>query len=247
MEKITLEPTNRGRTWLSLSHGKEQYEFAYPSVIGTHQDCFKALNADTEVRPAEGLELALLTYGAYHADNLEDNEEWKEVRNIFHNNYIRIPIRNLWIPQECAKTIESGGVLVERDIQGNGLDTKMEIPNIKTWNKNDYGIHISQDKNQKFIPFGSYTLGEHTKESFAKDSYAIAVLSQKGAEIFAQTAVDTELKPWIQGVDIQTIKVPEQRVSLLCEGDYRLSLSGYYWDSGIGSRAFGVRKKTGEN
>ncbi|MEK6848841.1 MAG: hypothetical protein AABX65_04380 [Nanoarchaeota archaeon] len=214
---------------------------------GTHQECFKAINQDSEIRSAEGVELALLAYGAYHADEQKDNKEWEEVKKLFKNNYIRVPARTLWIPQEYAKTVESGGVLVERDTQGNGLNTKMEIPNIKKWIKDDYGIYISQDKNQKFIPFGSYTLGVHTKESFAKDAYTISVLSKEGAGIFAQTVEYAGLKPWIWGVDIQKIESPEQRVSLLFGGVSGLYLGGDVRSDDGDYRAFGVRKKTGED
>lgn len=43
-----------------MEYGGEEIRFAYPPVKGTHQECFEAINKDPELRPAEGLELALL-------------------------------------------------------------------------------------------------------------------------------------------------------------------------------------------
>ena len=127
---------------------------------GTHQECFKAINQDSEIRSAEGVELALLAYGAYHADEQKDNKEWEEVKKLFKNNYIRVPARTLRIPQEYAKTVESGGVLVERDTQGNGLNTKMEIPNIK--------IMVVEDEE---------VIKVHLKSYFEKREYTVIIAS----------------------------------------------------------------------
>lgn len=246
METIEILPVERGRAWLPIKYLGREIKIAYPPVQGTHQECFQAINNDPELRPAEGLELAFLTAGAYQGKE----PEWQDIRNnCFVNNYTRAPVRNLWIPSSSFKEDSSlSGVLVERDVQGFGLSAKMQIPNLSdsdNWKQNSNGIYVSKDKNKTFVPKSKYKLGEHTKDTFAKDGYAITVLTPEGAELFAKTAFNAGKNSWISGIDVESIKEPIQRVSLLYEDGSWLGLSGVDWDGNGSSRAFGVFGKTG--
>lgn len=236
----------RERTWLTTGYNERIIKFAYPPVQGIHQSCFEAINADPELRPAEGLELALLTAGAYNGTEIE----WKSIRqNCFISNYARVPVRNLWIPENTFEDKALSGILVERDVNGLGRSTAMQIPNLSdsiNWRQNDKGIYVSTDGNLVFVPKEKYSLGEHTKETFAKDDYAITVLTLEGAELFAKTAYDAGKKLWIWGIDVSSIKSPEQRISLLDEYGGWLGLDGDYWYDDRYGRAFGVFGKTGE-
>ena len=228
-----------GREWLTYSHNGRDGAFAFPPVQGTHRDCYQAMKGDSEVVPAERLDLALLTQEAY----TQETSRWQKVRqDCFVNRYVRAPMRALWIPQKN----DLAGVLLERDLEGNGIITKMQMPeNIDGWKKGDNGIYESPDNQLTFVPAESYKLGEQTGKSFAKDGFATAVLTAEGAEIFARTAIDAKKTPWTwgRGINIKDIKTPEQRVVGLYEIIGRLGVNGSYWGGSNGGCAFGVRKK----
>ena len=237
MKNISLGKVERGRIWLPVSYAGNEIKFAYPSVRGPHQECYKAISKDKELVPAEGLDLTLLTFGAYNGKE----PEWEDIRqNAFVYNYTRVPSRNLWLPAGTIlvdKKIESdlAGVLIERDVKGLGLSTIMEVPDLKSWKQVD-GIYVSPDRNQQFIPTSAYS------DKFENDGYAKATLTQEGAELFAKTAKDAGKQPRTRKVDVNSITKPEQRVSLLGEDDDRLYLYGNSWGNAWDSHAFGVSK-----
>ena len=235
MKEIQVMEPVVARTRLPVVYDDNRVEYAYPPVMGTHQECFKAIKADSELRAPEGIELALLTHGAYNGLGL-----WGSVRRVFKDTFVRAPIRNLWIPKDSLEDKSLSGVLIERDIGGLGLSTKIEIPNLAEWRQNESGVYVSSDKNQSFVPKDKYKLGEHDANSFALDGFARLVLSPEGAEIFAKTVIDAKLTPYIWGVDVDSIQNPEQRVCLLGEDGDGLSLGGYDWVDYWGVRAFGV-------
>ncbi|MBI2631825.1 hypothetical protein HYW75_02375 [Candidatus Pacearchaeota archaeon] len=242
--QIELE-VQRGRTWLTTKYNNVLVKFAYPPVQGTQQECFTAINHDTELRPAEGLELALLTYGAYNGKE----SEWQDVRkDCFQGGYTRVSVRNLWIPKKTFSFDPSlSGVLVENDLQGECFINKMQVPDLSNsdvWVQNEEGVYVSKNENSKFIPESKHKLGEHTKDTFAKDNYAQTKLTPEGAELFAKTAFDKGKKLWIYGVDINSISSPVQWASVLGEDSYRLGIG--VWVDNRYYRAFGVFSKTGE-
>ena len=234
--EIETMPTIRGRTWLQIKHGDNVVRFAYPPVAGTHQECFGKIAEDNELRAAQGVELALLTHGAYTG-----NDEWKDVKKTcFQSNYTRTPNRVLWIPKSFIKGDKSlSGVLVEKDSEGKGLSTKMEVPaDFSDW-KEQNGLYVKRDLT--FVPKDKYALDEIKED----DGFARAILGDEGASIFVKTARDANLKPYNWGIDVNNISKPEQRVALLGEGSCRLALYGYFCSDGRGIRAFGV-SATGE-
>ena len=189
--KTTFGEVNGG-SWLTYSHNDRDGAFAFPPIQGTHRNCYQAIKEDSEIVPAEGLDLAILTEGAY----TQETPSWQKVKAncFFIDKYIRAPLRVLWVPNGN----DLAGVILERDLEGLGGTTDMKLPkNIDGWKKGENGIYESPDKNQIFVPAGSYKIGEHTKNSFAKDGFATAVLTTEGAEIFARTVTNAKLKPLI--------------------------------------------------
>ncbi|MDP1695329.1 MAG: hypothetical protein Q8L29_00245, partial [archaeon] len=75
MENIETMPAERGRTWLPVRNGNQVVRFSYPAFRGTHQECFEAIGKDKELKPAEGVELALLVHSAYTG-----KDEWEDVK-----------------------------------------------------------------------------------------------------------------------------------------------------------------------
>ena len=224
-------PTIGGRTWLQVRNSDNIVKLAYPPVAGTHQECYQAIAKDKELRPAEGVELALLTYNAYTG-----KDEWKDVKETcFQSNYTRTPNRVLWIPKGFIKGDKSlCGVLVQKDPQGSGLSTKMEVPaDFSDW-KEQNGIYVKGDLT--FVPKDKYALDE-MKEN---NEFAGAILGEEGVGIFVKTAKDANLKPCNWGIDVSDISNPEQRVTLLDEYCYGLRLCGGYCGDYRYDRAFGV-------
>ena len=234
-----------GRSWLTCQYGGRQVDFAFPPVQGTHVDAYTKINSDPEIAPAEGFDLALLANGAYSAKT----KSWANVRDdAFVRNYVRVPIRVLWMPKKDSLGEENGlaGVIIERDLQGRGLSTKMNVPDVSGW-KNENGIYVNADRSVIYVPQGQYRLGDHDTRSFEKDGFARAVLTDEGAEIYAKTAVDNRKIPRLWGINISEIQNPEQRVPLLGEYDDRLDLDGGSRGNDRGGCAFGVRRDAAPN
>lgn len=104
----------------------------------------------------------------------------------FVTSHVRIPNRFLLIPVGEIKGDKSlSGVLVEKDRQGRGLSTKIEIPDLSKWKQNDAGVYVSKDGNACFVSSNAYE-----GKSFENDRIVHAVFSAEGAEIYAKTARD---------------------------------------------------------
>ncbi len=229
-----------GREWLSCKYKGITRKYTFPPVQGTHTQCYQAIKRDSEVVPAEGLDLALIANCAY----TPDSKRWASVReDCFVGRYTRSPTRMLWVP----KGNELAGIVLERDLEGKGRTSEMKLPkNIDGWKKGDNGIYTSPDNQLTFVPAGSYKTGEHSKGSFTKDGFATAVLTAEGAEIFAKTAVDAKKTPGIWVLNIKDISESEQRVVVLSGSTDSLNLIGGYWVDVDDGRAFGV-SRTGDN
>lgn len=228
----------KGREWLTYEQlNGTKGAFAFPPIKGIYRNCYQKMKADSEVVPAERLDLVLLAQGAY----TQETSRWHKVkRECFVNRNVRAPMRTFWIPHKN----ELAGVLLERDLEGEGRTTKMQLPkNTSGWTKGENGVYESPNKNQILVPARSYKLEEHTAGNFARDGLATAILTAEGAEIFAGIAVDAKLRLCIWGLDIKDINEPEQRVVGLYGNALRLGIGGcdgcYINNDEGGSYAFG--------
>ncbi|MEK6889585.1 MAG: hypothetical protein AABX35_00195 [Nanoarchaeota archaeon] len=236
MKEIELLPVERGRTWLPISYNGSTTRIFFPPVQETHQEAFAAIGDDKELTPAQGLDLALIAHGAYNGKD----SIWEYIKqNAFFNHNTRSPTVNTWIPKGKIEGDDSlSGVLVQKDLNGKGLTSKVNIPDLAKFKQNASGLYVSQDS--IFVPSYKYKLGEHTAESFSKDGFTIATLTPEGAELFAKTAVDTGKTPHTLGIDINTIANPEKRVSVFKDSTWSLGLVGYYYDNSRFDFAFAV-------
>src|SRR3989344_45625 len=245
MKEIQLPEPIIERARLPIIYEGNRVEFAYPPIKGNHSDCFRAIKADTELRVAKGVELALLVHGAYTFKGGSDL--WKSVREDLGNYSLRVPVRTFWFPKGILKDECLSGVLVEEDAEGLGWDSKMRLPDLTKWRQDEHVVYVSPNRGQRFIPKGKYKLGEHNAESFARDGLAITILSPKGAEIFARTAVDANLIPNIKGYDVDSLSVnegPHQRVfSLRKEGEnFNVNGGSFGGNMNGNDRAFAIFK-----
>ena len=198
-----------GRSWLIAEYDGKVREYAYPLVQGTHQDCYTAINSDAELVPTKGLNLALLANGAFS----RKTAQWQDVKETcFRQNYVRVPVRLLWIPQkdENEKENELAGILIEEDLEGKGLSTKMSVPDVSEW-KNENGIYVNVDRSKILVPEGAYLLGQINET----DGFLRGVLTGEGAEMYVKTAIDNKRKAWSWGLDTKEIKTPQQRMPVL--------------------------------
>ncbi|MDO8563504.1 MAG: hypothetical protein Q7R87_00680 [Nanoarchaeota archaeon] len=239
MKEIELLPVERGkRIWLPVRYGDTITRIAYPAFTGTHKDCFEAIGEDKELIPSQGLDLALIAFGAYNGKK----PEWKDIRkNAFVKSYTRSPTINNLIPKGFIKGDKGlSGVLVQKDLSGNGLTSKLVVLDLNNFNQEASGLYVSADSNKIFVPLDKYKPGEHTADSFSKDGFAIATLTPEGAELFAKTAIDAKKVPYTWGINPSQITNPKQRVSLLVEGSGRLGLGGVDWGRGGRATSYGL-------
>ncbi len=250
---IKIKPS-KGRTWLTAEYKGQEINFAYPGFEGSRRKVFEEINSNNELRPAEGIELALLSYCAYEGNG----HEWKAVRDSFLLDHVLFPSRNLWIPKGQIPTNENlSGVLVERDTGGSGLSTRMSVPDISTWILTEEGLYISPDKRKIFAPKSSYS------EEFEKDGFAIATLTVEGARLYNLASgianngfndIPEEIrKDYIKNrpgviptkkattikVDVDKLAQPDQRTSNLVVG-FDFELRGESYDDG--GFVYAVRK-----
>ena len=211
---------------LRAQRGGKVIRFAWPPYKGAHPDCYRTFKGSTTLAPAEGLDLAVLTHGAHN----QDTPLWKKAELKFsYRSYVRTPHRCLLIPSGNIKGDPClSGILVERDVEGNGLNTIMNVPDLSSWRQNDDGVYVQHDNSYSavFVPSTSYE-----GRSFEKDGVAHAHLTPEGAELFARTARDAGLDPynWLAH-RVNKIKSPEQRVSLLSKLKDMLYLGGHFLD-----------------
>ena len=65
-------------------------KYSIPFARGTHQDAFKQIGDNSELRPAEGIELSYIFDGAFKAET----PEWKKIGGKFvRSSYLRNPMR----------------------------------------------------------------------------------------------------------------------------------------------------------
>jgi len=222
------------REWLTCNYNNQNVWFAFPPAHGTHKEWFESITSDKELMPAAGLELVLLLKGAHTLDT----EKWKDVKDQFSSKYIRFPTRLTWIPENSG----IAGVLIERDLYGVGLNSSTDFPkkeDLKNWEKNEQiGIYISREKNQFFIPEGSYNLGRVNEN----DAFLVACLGGRGAKLFVKTAIENGKIPCTGGIDISKIDEPKQRVVAFGDSGNEWIVNGEIWPSTSYGYAFGVSR-----
>jgi hypothetical protein len=155
--------------------------FAYPPFRGTRSECFRAINADHQIVPAEGLDLALIIQGMLNSRT----PRWQALRDSSFLKYIFAPVNFIFMPPSS----ELSGVVVERDLQGQWTGRREAINiNLSDWRKNKHGLYVSPDQARTFVPYSRYSgkLQDHR--------LLVTILGEEGAEIFARTIKDARME-----------------------------------------------------
>ena len=209
--------------------------FVYPSIgPNTYQNVGREILKQNYKLP-EANETASLLHAAYLSE-LKDEPEFQKVREIMKNRWLWIFNRKLWA---------DNGVYTIFDPTAQGLNEELTVEHLEkrlNGGKELKGIEVrmSEDNTVRFAPKGSYTLGEHTSESLAKDGNVISEYSQEGAERLGETAETFNRNPYVWGLNIDEGANPILRVSAVVDCVGRLLVDGNLFGNGRDGHAFGV-------
>lgn len=224
----------RGRVEMWVPHNGGEVAFAYPSAgPNTYRNVGSQILKAGQQVPTGDYTSSLL-HSAYCSDATNE-PEFVNVRDVMKRNWLWVFNRNLWTPT---------GVYVLQDKDATGRSKPLNIRDLEKilkGGKDISGIRFSRDGRARFAPKGSYTLGNHTSESLAKDGFIIASNGLEGAEKLGEVSDKLRGNPVTYGVNIQEGQTPEQRVSAVGGYYVRLGFCGDWVDYDFG-HAFGVLK-----
>jgi len=173
--------------------------------------------------------IAPLVRAVYCDENIKNEPESKDVREIMRDGWLHVFNRDIWA---------SNGLYVIKDEDALGREALFnleELEDLLSGGDTELGVRFSQDRKIRFAPKSTYILGEHTpgtNGTLARDGSVIANYDVKGAEQLGEASSEFRYNPRSLGLDIQEGQAPEQRIAGLGSGRV---LDGY----GLGY-AFGV-------
>jgi len=232
MAQTNIARVVRGRTELWVLHNGQEIAFAYPSAgPNNYRNVGKSILNQGQRIPT-GEEIASLLYAAYCIPEVQNEPEFKNVRDIMKDRWLWVYNRNLWT---------ANGVYVLQDTQAIGRSEPLHANQLEEMLKGGEeinGVRFGKDKRVRFAPKKTYQLGEQTPEALAKNGFVIASYGKEGAEKLEKVSAKFRVTPYVWGIETEK---PEQRVSALSEYyDYgRLDFVGGGFGDGYG-RAFGV-------
>ncbi len=227
----------RGRTEIDLPYPNRQRTFIHPAAgPGTYREVGRTI-LENNLGVPSGDDTTILVYPAYCIPGVKDEPEFINVRRIMEDQYFWIFNRNGWAKK---------GVYVLKDPQALGnsepLDQESLDKMLEGGTELIHGVILSKDKNLAFAEKGTYTFGEHTSKSLAKDGFVIATnFGLEGAEQMAEVASTFKNDPYTYGIESDKLV---QTVSALGSDylGYWLSVGGYRNERSRYGRAFGVSK-----
>lgn len=213
---------------LWVPHNCGEIAFAHPLVgPNNYRTVGVQILKQNQLIPT-GDQTASLVHASYLSE-VENEPEFKNIRQTMKNRYFWIFNRNLWTPE---------GVYVLQDDKAIGTSEPLNQKNLEGMlkgGKDIKGIRFSKDRELRFAPIDSYKGGDHTPEELAEDGFMIASCGVDGAEKLGEVSSNKGYfrfspKVWTVKADGK----PIQTVSAL--DDYsgnRLSFGGShddYWD-----------------
>ena len=192
--------------------------YSIPPKIGTHKEVFQSLSADKRLTTAQGKGIVAYANGAL----VYRKNEWADQEKIRFptKNYLRFPAVLTIIPKREEFGELEGGMLVDLDLEGEGIEKKTEVPKeLSGWKASEGGILVKEQR--IFVPYEKWYQEQWDENNGA----VIALCSREGAESLARTAKDSKRndKP-LWKVDVNNLGAPEKRIPVL---------SGYD-DGGLG-------------
>ena len=221
---------------LYIPYQGKEITFAYPSFGPDNYQNVGNKILSNNLRLPNGEHTASLVHTAYCNPQVENEPEFKNIREIMKSRYLWVYNQDLWTPK---------GVYVVQDLKAEGLSRKLEANQLEKMLKNGKDINdirFSKNGNIRFAPKGTYKLGEQTPEELAKNGFIIASCEKEGAEKLGEVSTKFKYKPYVWGVETEDKSV--QSVSVLggSYDSYRLLFVGDCFDNYNDGHAFGVRK-----
>ena len=225
----------RGRT--EIDFPAKGRTFIHPAAgPGKYRDVGRTI-LENNLSVPSGDDTAILVYPAYCVPEVKDEPEFTNVREIMEDQHLWIFNRNGWAKK---------GVYVLKDPQAlrtcEPLDQETLDNMLEGGTELISGVFLSKDRNLAFAEKRTYTLGEHTPKSLAKDGFVIATnFGLEGAEQMAEVASQFRNLPYTFGIESDKLVQTVSALVSSYSGGGRLHLGGRGggdWDG----HAFGVSK-----
>ena len=199
----------RRRAELWTPHNGGEVAFA-PLIRGNYRTVGAEILANNQRVPT-GDYTASLTDVAYFSPEVENEPEFKAVRDAIKNDWLWVFNVDTWTDK---------GVYSMKDLEAKGRSDTTSIKQLEAMLKGGKelswgGIRFSQDGMVGFAPKGSYRLGEHTAESLATDGLVVVTYDVEGAKKMGRLSTKFRYNPKTWGVEVQEEQAPEKRVSAL--------------------------------
>lgn len=186
---------------------------------GNYNDIAKQVLTNRQKLPT-GEQDAFMLDEAYNSLNKEvkNNERTKSVRDIMFNNWLWVPVVNIWTPN----SIRNPGKYGVFDENGEGLGrvyTVEELEDKLSGGSTEKGLRFSKDGKVSFAPGNTIRAGNHDKGTLKDDGAFIGNYGVEGAERLDKIAGNFSLKPYSWIVN-NTSDKPIQTLSALSGGGY---------------------------
>jgi hypothetical protein len=238
-----VEQVWQPKAWLDIN---EDLTLASPSFgPGTYSQVGKQVLQKGLLFPT-GDQTADLLYAAYCIPEVNDLEEFKEVRDIVRDRLLLVGARDFWTP--AGKS--NHGVYVLQDPRAIGMSENLTQDRLETLLKGAEEYRVQDGKNGiirlhpenqiAFAPQETIQLGYfENHNSLKKNGLIIATYLPKKVEKLVEVSSKFTNKPYVWGLDISEGQNPEQRLSAVGGYGGRLGLGGDWVNDEI-SHAFGV-------
>jgi hypothetical protein len=223
-ESVIVPPTR-----ISVPSGEGVIAFAHPFAgHGTYQDVGRSIlrNETADLSLPTGEQTMQFLHASYCGpEKFTKQDEPSELRKVMGGNYVWVFDRKLWT---------SEGVYGAFDPKAEGLSRILGVEELETalsgGRELENGVRYSENGEYSFAPKESYTLGEHTPESFAKDGLVVITFGEDGAELAGEVSKKFNKNPRTWGLNVNEGDEPIQNCSAVYDSDGRLSLNGCYLD-----------------
>lgn len=168
---------------------------------------------------------------------LSQEKEFADVKDAVRNRWFYVFDQDVWAASGLYVILDTKAEGLSKTHSVSALEKRLKGGRELSWG----GIRFSKDNSVRFAPKGSYTLGEHTATSLAKDGAVIVQYGVEGVQLLGEVIKNIKKPAITSGLEIKKGQASVQRVSTLCEYDDALHLVGdcdcFGGDGGVG---FGV-------
>ncbi|MBI2630417.1 hypothetical protein HYW76_04925 [Candidatus Pacearchaeota archaeon] len=206
---------------LLIPHNKGVTAWDYPPYKPMGYCSVGDLILESKQEVPTGEDTAFLMYAAYNSKE----PEFRVIKKIMKRRWFWVYNVNTWTDRGVYSMSDSKAIGRRKNNRTSVEQLEAMLIDGKelSWG----GIRISQDGRTAFAPEGSYRLGEHTPESFAKDGLIIAIHGEEGADKMGEVAEKFRYGPAISGFDLRDA-LPRKSITAL-NGHHRIRVHADNW------------------